>query len=77
MKFGRSFPCNVDRARDRLGTMFSLANRYRRSGVKRLYVYEWTGAGCDARFDAGLTNPDGSVRPGHTYLRKKLPDDLR
>lgn len=77
VNFGRSFPCDVDRARDRLRWMFSLANRYRRSGVKRLYIYQWTGAGCDQRFDAGLTNPDGTVRPGYTYVRKKLPNYLR
>jgi hypothetical protein len=77
VKFGRSFPCSTSRAASRLRNMFSLANTYRRSGVKRVYVYNWTGAGCDARFDAGLTNPDGSVRPGYTYLRKKLGGYLR
>jgi Glycosyl hydrolase catalytic core len=77
VKFGRSFPCSTNRARNRLSNMFSLANTYRRSGVKRVYVYNWTGAGCDARFDAGLTNPDGSVRPGYTYLRQKLRNYLR
>ncbi len=75
--FGASFPCSQTRAADRLRTMFSLANRYRRNGVERLYIYNWTGAGCDARFDAGLANPDGSVRPGYTYVRAKLPEYLR
>jgi hypothetical protein len=77
VKFGSSFPCSTTRARNRLSNMFSLAKRYRRSGVKRIYVYNWTGAGCEARFDAGLTNPDGSVRPGYTYLRSKLSNFLR
>lgn len=77
VKFGRSFPYSPYRAKLRLATMFSLANRYRRSGIQRLYVYQWTGSGRDARFDAGLTNPDGSVRPGYGYLRKKLPGYLR
>jgi hypothetical protein len=77
VKFGRSFPCSTSRAASRLRNMFSLANTYRRSGVKRVYVYNWTGAGCAARFDAGLTNPDGSVRPGYTYLRAKLRNYLR
>jgi hypothetical protein len=77
VKFGRSFPCSTRRASSRLRNMFDLAKRYRRSGVQRIYVYNWTGAGCDARFDAGLTNPDGSVRPGYTYLRKKLSNFLR
>ena len=57
--------------------MFSLARRYRRSGIQRMYVYNWTGAGCDARFDAGLTNPDGSPRPGYTVLRSALSNYLR
>jgi hypothetical protein len=74
VNFGRSFPCSTSRAASRLSWMFSLARRYRRSGIQRMYVYNWTGAGCSARFDAGLTNPDGSVRPGYTYLRKVLPN---
>src|SRR4051812_6797079 len=77
VKFGRSFPCSVTRAAARPKTMFSPARRYRTSGIQRLYVYNWTGAGCQARFDAGLTNPDGSVRPGYTYLRRALPNYLR
>jgi hypothetical protein len=72
VKFGRSFPCNETRASNRLKQMFRLAKRYRRSGVNRVYVYNFTGAGCDARFDAGLTNPDGSARKGYTYLRRAL-----
>jgi hypothetical protein len=77
VKFGRNFPCSENRAKNRLRNMFDLAKRYRSSGVQRLYVYNFTGAGCDARFDAGLTNPDGSARPGYTYLRTKLRDYLR
>jgi hypothetical protein len=77
VKFGRSFPCSPERAKNRLSGMFSLAKRYRTSGVQRLYVYNFTGAGCSARFDAGLTNPDGTARPGYTYLRSKLRDYLR
>jgi hypothetical protein len=77
VKFGTSFPCNQTRAANRLKNMFALARRYRTSGVQRVYVYNWTGAGCDARFDAGLTNPDGSPRPGYTYLRSALSTYLR
>jgi hypothetical protein len=72
VKFGRAWPCSETRAKNRLRNMFDLAKRYRSSGVQRLYVYNFTGAGCDARFDAGLTNPDGTARPGYDYLRKKL-----
>jgi hypothetical protein len=77
VKFGRNFPCSETRARNRLRNMFSLARTYRTSGVERLYVYNWSGAGCDARFDAGLVGPDGEPRPGYDYLRQALPNYLR
>ena len=72
MKFGRSFPCSTSRAASRLKNMFKLARTYRSSGVERAYVYNWTGAGCDARFDAGLTTPSGATRPAYTVLRQQL-----
>jgi hypothetical protein len=74
VKFGGAFPFSLVRAEHRLSEMFSIAKRYRASGIERMYVYQWTGAQLGDRFDAGLTNPDGSVRPAYTYLRKKLPD---
>jgi putative glycosyl hydrolase len=77
VKFGRNFPCSTERAKNRLKNMFDLAKRYRSSGVQRLYIYNFTGAGCSARFDAGLTNPDGSARPGYTYVRSALRNYLR
>jgi hypothetical protein len=72
VKFGRSFPCNTTRAAHRLNNMFSLARTYRTSGVQRIYVYNWTGAGCSARFDAGLTAPDGQTRTAYDTLRRQL-----
>ena len=77
VKFGSSFPCNETRARNRLRNMFSLARTYRTSGVERLYVYNWSGPGCDARFDAGLVDADGRTRPGYNYLRQAMPNYLR
>jgi hypothetical protein len=77
VKFGTNFPCSEQRAANRLRNMFSLARTYRSSGVERLYVYNWSGAGCDARFDAGLVGPDGDPRPGYDYLRQALPNYLR
>ena len=76
VKFGRSFPCSEERAKNRLKNMFSLARTYRTSGVERLYVYNWSAPPneCDARFDAGLVNPDGSARPGYNYLKDALPN---
>jgi hypothetical protein len=77
VKFGRGFPCSTSRAASRLRYMFKLARTYRTSGVDRAYAYNWSGAGCDARFDAGLTAPDGSTRPAYTVLRQQLPNFLR
>jgi hypothetical protein len=79
VKFGSNFPCSQTRARDRLRNMFDLAKTYHSSGVDRMYVYNWTAPanGCDARFDAGLVNFNGTARPGYTYLRQKLPGFLR
>jgi hypothetical protein len=77
VNFGKHFPCSTSRAASRLKEMFSLARRYRHSGVQRLYVYNWTGAGCDARFDAGLTTPGGRTRAGYRVLRNALPSFLR
>lgn len=72
VNFGKSFPYSPKRAKSRLSTMFKIANKFRRSGVERLYIYNWKGAERDARFDAGLTNPDGSPRPGLEYVIKKV-----
>jgi hypothetical protein len=77
VKFGRSFPCSTSRAASRLKYMFKLARTYHSSGVERAYMYNWTGAGCNARFDAGVTGPDGSTRKGYTVLRQQLPNYLR
>ncbi|MEA2268955.1 MAG: hypothetical protein QOD55_582 [Solirubrobacteraceae bacterium] len=77
VKFGSNFPCSESRAASRLKNMFSLARTYRTSGVERVYIYNWSGAGCDARFDAGLVNPDGSPRDGYHYIRRVLPNYLR
>jgi hypothetical protein len=77
VKFGRSFLCSTSRAASRLKYMFKLARTYHSSGVERAYVYNWTGAGCNARFDAGLTGADGSTRKGYSVLRQQLPNYLR
>lgn len=68
VRFASSFPCDEQRAADRLKYLFGMARDFE-AHVQRIYVYNWTGAGCDARFDAGLTNPDGSPRAGyHKFL---------
>ena len=40
--------------------------------VKRIYIYRWFGEPRNARFDAGLVNPDGSERPALKQLRKSI-----
>jgi hypothetical protein len=77
VNFGRSFPCSTSRAASRLRNMFKLARTYHSSGVDRAYIYNWSGPGCNARFDAGLTGPDGSTRAGYTVVRQQLPNFLR
>jgi hypothetical protein len=72
VNFGANFPCSTTRAASRLDTMFSLARRFRTAGVNRIYIYNWTGAGCSARFDAGLTAPNGTPRAGYDTVRRQL-----
>ena len=73
---GRQFRYNPRRAAKRTKWMFKLANRYdsRKSGfrskITQLYVYRWFGEGRDARFDAGLVNPDGTPRKAYKVFRK-------
>jgi hypothetical protein len=74
--FSRSFPYSESRQANRLRYMFTLTKRYRRD-VSRLYSYNWTGAPRGARFDAGLTNADGSLRPAYEVFRRELRSFLR
>ena len=71
VNFGRSFPYSPKRAASRLGYLFKTTARMRRS-ISRVYVYNWTGAERGARFDAGITNSDGSPRPAYRVLRKQI-----
>jgi hypothetical protein len=70
VNFGRSFPCNEKRAATAVSNMFSLA-RSSRKDIKRLYVYNWTGANCNG-FDTGLTRADGSLRPAYSTFKSRL-----
>ncbi|MBA3327806.1 MAG: hypothetical protein H0T43_05850 [Solirubrobacterales bacterium] len=72
VRFGRSFPRSERRAARALSYMLRLARRTER--VKRVYVYNWTGAAPDERFDAGLVGPDGRTRRGYEVLRAALRD---
>jgi hypothetical protein len=79
VRFG-SFPYSESRAAARTKYMFQLADRYTRkrrgiARITRLYPYQWTGAPRGARFDAGMTNADGSPRKAYftfrSYVRKR------
>jgi hypothetical protein len=78
VSFLPNFPYSTSRAAARTRYMFSLADTYsrRRSGLRsrvtRIYPYAWTGVGRSARFDAGLTNPNGSLRKAYSVFRAKV-----
>lgn len=69
VRFGRSFPYNPKRAAKALGCMFTIAKSSRR--IKRLYIYQFNGAGPQFDFDAGLVTPTGARRPGWTVVKKR------
>ena len=80
VKFGRSFPCNPKKPRKAerrqaraVKYMFRLTRAFRRD-IKRLYIYNYTGAGCgkSVRFDAGLTRPNGKPRPAYRVVKRTL-----
>ncbi|MFT4035770.1 MAG: hypothetical protein QM679_09380 [Patulibacter sp.] len=78
VEFGSSFTCSTTRAAARTKNVFSLAKQFKSQGVQRVYFYNWTGAGCgNARFDAGLTAPDGTPRAAYTTLKNLLPSYSR
>lgn len=78
-----SFTCNPDsptsvrraeaRAKRATSWMFRLAKRFR-SDVDRLYIYQYTGADCRERFDAGLVRRDRSKRPAWYEVYRQLRD---
>jgi hypothetical protein len=70
VKFGRAFPRDERRAARAVRFAVKLARDNKRVG--RLYLYNWTGAPRDARFDAGLIAPDGTARPAFDALREAL-----
>ncbi len=73
VKFGASFPGGSKgqaRAARALRQMFKIADISSR--IRRLYIFQWTGAPASARFDAGLTNPNGTARPGYRVVRSEI-----
>jgi hypothetical protein len=74
VKFGGAFPnrkgSGLTRASKALAYMFRLASS--NSRIKRLYIFQWSGATGAARFDAGITDPHYNPRPGYVTVCKKL-----
>jgi hypothetical protein len=76
VNFGSNFPYNEKRAASRLKYLFSTTKKLRRD-IDRVYVYNWTGAARGARFDAGVTGPNGEARPALTVLKQQIRNFLR
>jgi hypothetical protein len=74
VKFGGAFPnvhgSGLARAAMVLKYMFRVASSVPQ--VKRLYIYDWTGAHASGRFDAGLTNAHQQPRAGYIVVCRQL-----
>ena len=75
--FNKAFPFSLTRQASRIKNMFTYATRYRSLGVERVYSYNWVGAetggcGTHCQFDAGLVNPNGTIRPVYNVFKSKL-----
>ena len=82
-KFGTSFPCdpaNPAAAETRqarsVNFMFTLTARFR-AQISRLYIYNFTGADCEGRFDAGIVRRDGTTRPAYATVKRQLRRFIR
>lgn len=71
VKLGTSFAYSESRAAKALGCMFTLAKS--NSRISALFVYQFNPAADprNARFDAGLINPDGTARPGYDVVKQR------
>jgi hypothetical protein len=71
VKLGSSFPFSTSRAAKALGCMFSLAKS--NSRINALFVYQFNAPPdpSTAFFDAGLINPDNSLRPGYNVVKTR------
>jgi hypothetical protein len=76
--FGGSFPYSETRQASRIKNMFRTATKFRRSGVQRIYSYNWFGiesgpaCGQTCLFDAGLVSAAGTPRPVYNTFRSQL-----
>jgi hypothetical protein len=81
--FGASFRYSESRQALRIRNMFTYASRYKAQGVERVYSYNFfgiengTSCGSRCRFDAGLVDPDGSLRPVYAVFKAKAANYSR
>jgi hypothetical protein len=52
-----------------LKCMFSMPKKFKQ--IKRMYVYQFNGADASNDFDAGLINPDNTIRQGYTVVKNR------
>ena len=71
VKLGSSFPFDTNRAAKALGCMFTLAKSNKRITALFVYQYNPPADPSTAFFDAGLINPDNSLRPGYTVVKDR------
>ena len=71
VKLGTSFPFDTHRAARALGCMFAIAKANPRIGALFVYQFNPPPDPSTAFFDAGLINPDGSVRPGYDVVKQR------
>jgi hypothetical protein len=70
VSLGSGYPYDTKRAAKALGCMFTIARSSHR--ITRVYVYDFNGSSRGRAFDAGLINPDQTLRPGYDIvLRRK------
>jgi hypothetical protein len=71
VKLGTSFPFSTSRAAKALGCMFTLAKTNVR--IQALFVYQYNPPTnpTTAFFDAGLINPDNTLRPGYNVVKQR------
>jgi hypothetical protein len=71
VKLAGDFSFSLSRQTKATQYMFSLANLSKR--ITRLYIFQWTGGiTSKERFDAGLTNSHGQVRPAYCVVYEHL-----
>jgi hypothetical protein len=69
VRFARSFGYDERRAARSTRHVLTLATRRR---VRRVYLYQWTGAPLGARWDSGLIAADGRARPALNVVERFL-----